>query len=63
MTRELVQGSLEVSAVPGYGAIEVGMHMFRNNQEKEATPHPSRFLIIWRNANGGWKITKVISLH
>jgi hypothetical protein len=59
----MVQGSLEVSPLPGYGAVEVGMHMFHNNQEKNAKPHPSRFIIIWKNNQGIWKITKVISLH
>lgn len=63
VTRELVKGSLEISPIPGYGAIEVGMHQFHNNQEKDQVPHPSRFVIIWRYKNKQWKITKVISLH
>ncbi len=63
VTRELIKGSLEISPLPGYGAIEVGMHQFYNNQEKDAKPKPSRFIIIWKNEFGSWKITKVISLH
>jgi len=63
VTRELVKGSIEVSPVPGYGAVEIGMHMFHNNQEKGQIPHPSRFVIIWRNREGKWTITRVISLH
>lgn len=63
VTRELIKGSLEVSPLPGYGAVEVGMHQFHNNQEKDAKPKPSRFIIIWKNEHGNWKITKVISLH
>ncbi len=63
VTRELVKGSLEVSPLPGYGAVEVGMHKFYNNQEKDAISRPSRFIIIWHNEHGKWKITKVISLH
>ena len=63
VTRELVKGSIEVSPIPGYGAVELGMHMFRNNQEPNAKPIPSRFVIIWKNTNGQWTITKVISLH
>jgi hypothetical protein len=63
VTRELVRGSIEVSPLPGYGAVELGMHMFHNNQEKDAKPHPSRFLIIWKHSQDTWKITKVISLH
>jgi hypothetical protein len=63
VTRELVKGSIEVSPIPGYGAVEIGMHMFHNNQEKDQVPHPSKFVIIWRNKNGRWSITRVISLH
>jgi len=63
VTRELVKGSIEVSPIPGYGAVEIGMHMFHNNQEKDQTPRPSKFVIIWRNKDGKWSITRVISLH
>ncbi|HEX8334945.1 MAG TPA: nuclear transport factor 2 family protein [Segetibacter sp.] len=63
VTRELVKGSIEVSPLPGYGAVELGMHKFHNSQEKNDTPRPSKFLIIWKNNNGKWTITKVISLH
>jgi hypothetical protein len=63
VTRELVKGSIEVSPIPGYGAVEIGMHMFHNNQEKDQVPQPSKFVIIWRNKDGKWSITRVISLH
>ncbi|MGC4102130.1 nuclear transport factor 2 family protein [Ferruginibacter sp.] len=63
VTRELVKGSLEVSPLPGYGAVELGSHMFHNNQEKNDQPHASKFVIIWKNNNGKWTITRVISLH
>src|SRR5262245_2924027 len=48
VTRELVKGSIEVSPIPGYGAIELGSHMFHNNQEPNAISHPSKFMIIWK---------------
>ena len=63
VTRELVKGSIEVSPIPGYGAVEIGMHMFHNKQEKDAIPHPSRFIIIWHESEGKWTMTRVISLH
>jgi ketosteroid isomerase-like protein len=63
VTRELVPGSIEVSPLPGYGAVEIGMHSFHNNQEKNSKPKPSRFIIIWKQDQRGWQITKVISLH
>ncbi|MBA3683107.1 MAG: nuclear transport factor 2 family protein [Bacteroidetes bacterium] len=63
VTRELVKGSIEVSPIPRYGAVELGSHIFHNNKEKNSTPHSSKFVIIWRNKNGKWSITRVISLH
>jgi ketosteroid isomerase-like protein len=63
VTRTLVPGSIEVSPLPGYGAVELGMHSFYNNQEPNAPSRPSRFMIIWRKTGEQWKITKVISLH
>lgn len=62
VTRELIKGSIEVSPVPGYGAVELGMHKF-HNKKNNTTSNPSRFVIIWRNDDGKWTITKVISLH
>lgn len=63
VTRELVKGSIEVSPVVGYGAVEIGMHLFHNNQEKDDKPKPSRFVIMWKQYVDRWRITKVISLH
>ena len=63
VTRELVKGSMEVSPIANYGAVEIGMHMFHNNQEKGQVPHPSRFVVIWRNRGDKWTIERVISLH
>ena len=60
--RILVPGSIEVSPLPGYGAVELGQHMFHNKTEN-STSKPSKFVIIWKNTNGKWTITKVISLH
>ncbi len=64
VTRELVKGSIEVYPINNYGAIEMGLHKFHNNQEKENTPaRIGRFIVIWQNKNNQWKITRVISLH
>lgn len=64
VTRELVKGSIEVSPINGYGAVEIGLHKFHNNQEKETTEsHAARFIIIWHHINDKWEITRVISLH
>lgn len=63
VTRHLKKGSIEVYPIKGWGAIEMGLHQFRNKAEPNAVPHDSKFIIFWRNDNGNWKITKVVSLH
>lgn len=63
VTRELVQGSIEVYPINGYGAVEMGMHKFHNNTEKETPSHAGKFVIIWQHTNHQWKIRRVISLH
>lgn len=63
VTRELVKGSVEVYPINGYGAVETGLHKFHNNEEKNAVPKASKFIIIWQNKNDSWIISRVISLH
>ena len=60
--RKLVKGSIEVSPIPGYGAVELGSHTFTNIKEG-TTSKPGKFVIVWRNKNEEWTIAKVISLH
>jgi hypothetical protein len=62
--RELVKGSIEVYAIPGYGAVQMGKHRFHNVQDKPGTPSPAgKFVHIWQKQDERWKITRVISLH
>ena len=63
VTRELVEGSIEVYPIADYGAVEIGFHKFFNKQEPEAISTPSKFITIWKGEGKSWKITKVISLH
>lgn len=63
VTRELKKGSIEVSPIPGYGAVELGMHAFHNSKEPNGTPHFAKFVHIWKREGGKWRITRVISLH
>ena len=60
--RELVPGSLEVYPMRGYGAVEIGVHRFRNPKADENEPGgEAKFIHLWRNKDGVWKITRVIS--
>lgn len=64
VTRELVKGSIEVYPIANYGAVEIGLHMFHNSQEKQnGPPKISKFIIFWQHSSKGWKIAKVVSLH
>ncbi len=60
--RELLKGSIEVSPIAGYGAVELGSHRFHNLIEKSISPY-SKFVVIWKYENTEWKVTRVISLH
>nr|WP_298792598.1 nuclear transport factor 2 family protein [uncultured Allomuricauda sp.] len=63
VTRTLLEGSIEVYPIKDYGAIEIGYHKFYNNQEPSAKSKASKFILVWKNEDGKWLITKVISLH
>lgn len=61
LTRELVKGSLEVHPVKGYGAIEIGVHQFRHIENGKEETGTFKFLMIWQQKDGLWKISRVIS--
>lgn len=63
VTRTLIKGSIEVYPIKNYGAVEIGYHKFYNNREPNAKSTPSKFIVIWKQENNQWKMTKVISLH
>lgn len=63
MRRELVPGSLEVYPVAGFGAIETGTHRFYQTEPGQAgklVAQP-RFMHVWKQEAGGWKIVRVVS--
>lgn len=63
VTRHLKPGSIEVYPVPDYGAVEMGKHAFFNKEEPNEPMHYSKFVQLWKNTNGKWQMTRVISLH
>ena len=63
VTRELIKYKSEVYPINNFGAIQIGYHKFYNNQEPNAESKPSKFITVWQNKTGNWKIAKVISLH
>jgi len=63
VTRELQKGSIEVYAIPGFGAVEFGFHCFHNKLEPNSPSHMARFMIIWEQKDNQWKLSRVVSLH
>ncbi len=63
VSRELLEGSIEVTPIPGFGAVEIGKHSFINHMEGDSQSAPSKFVVVWKDTPDGWKIYRVISLH
>ena len=64
VTRVLVEGSIEVYPIANFGAIEMGQHYFINSEEPKTAHHAiGKFVHTWKNENGKWRLTRVISLH
>jgi hypothetical protein len=60
--RELVAGTLEVYPLQGYGAVQMGVHRFYHpGRDDLDPPGEAKFVHLWRNQDGVWKITRVIS--
>jgi hypothetical protein len=60
--RELVAGTLEVYPMHGYGALQMGVHRFHHpGRDKTEPTGEAKFIHLWHNKDGTWKITRVIS--
>jgi hypothetical protein len=59
VTRELVAGTLEVYPIARYGAVEIGIHRFHHPHDDGVGE--AKFVHLWQNKDGAWKITRVIS--
>jgi len=60
--RVLVPGTLEVYPMHGYGAVEIGVHRFYHpGRDREESVGEAKFVHLWQEKDGAWKITRVIS--
>jgi hypothetical protein len=61
--RELVEGTLEVYPLAGFGAVELGIQRFYTTEkdQPERLTATSRFVTVWEHKNSSWKITREIS--
>lgn len=58
--RTLIENTLEVYPLKGYGAVEIGIHRFHHPNEPDDIGD-AKFVTIWHDDNGVWKVTRVIS--
>ena len=63
VTRTLIEESVEVHPIKGFGAVQIGMHKFYNNQEPDAISKPTKFIVVWKKTDTNWLMSRVISLH
>jgi len=62
VTRELIAGTLEVYPIADYGAVEIGVHRFHHpGHETTESIGEAKFIHLWQNKDGVWKVTRVIS--
>ena len=59
VTRTLVPGSLEVYPMQGYGAIQIGRHVFAKKGEPGS--EAAKFVHLWKQENGAWRLARVLS--
>ena len=60
--RVLVPETLEVYPLNGYGAVETGVHRFYHpGRDSKESVGEAKFVHLWQNKDGAWKITRVIS--
>lgn len=59
--RELLFQTLEVYPLKGYGAVELGIHRFHHPTDPQNGMGDAKFVMLWQNKDGHWKVTRVIS--
>ena len=60
VTRQLVPGTLQVYPIAHYGAVEIGVHRFYHPGDPTNIGE-AKFITLWRNEDGVWKITRALS--
>ncbi len=61
ITRQLINGSMEVYPIKNYGAIQSGEHLFCHKENGKDDCGTFKFMMLWQKTDGDWKITRVIS--
>jgi hypothetical protein len=61
LKRELVKEATEIYPIPGYGAIQIGVHKFIHTENGKIEIGHFKFVHIWKQTGNDWQITRVVS--
>ncbi|MCI1186762.1 nuclear transport factor 2 family protein [Hymenobacter sp. DH14] len=61
ITRTLVAGTLEVYPVKNYGAMHIATQRFCHLENGRQDCGNSKFVMVWQQQAGTWRITRVVS--
>ncbi len=61
LTRTPIIESIEVYPIKNYGAIETGKHVFCHTEDGKLECATFKFVHIWENKSGQWKVAKIIT--
>lgn len=61
LRRDLIAGSLEVYPLKDFGAMQIGTHRFCHTENNKPDCGSFKFVHIWKQINGEWKISRVVS--
>ena len=65
LRRELVPGTLHVDPIPGWGAMEVGDHVFYERHGatgQERLSGKAKFAMVWvLGSDGKWRVSRILS--
>lgn len=61
LKRQLIKESVEVHPIKNYGAIQTGRHTFCHTENGKFECATYKFVEIWENKNGQWKIAQIIT--
>ncbi len=61
LVRTLVPDSMEVYPIGDYGAVQIAAHRFCHMENGKEDCGTFKFVHVWKNDNGNWKISRVVS--
>jgi hypothetical protein len=62
LKRTLIKESMEVYAIPNYGAVQIAQHRFCHMENGKMDCGVFKFIHVWKQTEAGWRVTRIISV-